>query len=198
MKPNAKEKIIKHAIDCIAQNANAGLDEIARAAGVGRATLYRHFKSREALLTELKLSAGNQLQAAVGPVFNASLSAREKLERIVRLLVPMGASLNVTAYFCNPIKKEQDPGVMASYETHMGQIRQLCLDLKQEKTLATDTPLVWLVASLTSLVFTAWEKVESGDIAPKQAPWLVLGTFLNGHGTPESMAWFNELKEANQ
>lgn len=192
-----RKKIIQHAIDCIAQNPNTGLDEIARTAGVGRATLYRHFKSRADLLTELKLSAGEQLQAAVGPIFESRMSARDKLVEIVSLLVPMGASLHVSAYFCKPIKREQDPLVMASYNTHMGQIQQLCLDLKKEKALDPGSPLVWLVASLTSLIFTAWENVESGDIAPKQAPWLVLETFFSGHGTPDCLEWFNDLKEIN-
>jgi len=197
MTQTTRTRIIKQAIACIAQNANAGLDEIAGAAGVGRATLYRHFKSRAELLVELKLSAGNQLQEAVGPVYNSDGPAREKLARIVSLLVPLGASLNVSSYFCKPIKKEEDARVMLSYEKQMGQVRQLCRDLKNEGAVGTHTPLVWLETGLTSLVFAAWEKVESGDIAPKQAPWLVLETFLGGHGTGETLTWLNELKEEN-
>ncbi len=193
-----RKRIINQAIACIAQNANAGLDEIAVSAGVGRATLYRHFKSRAELWVELKLSAGEQLQRAVAPVFESQKPAREKLARVVSLLVPLGANLNVSSYFCKPIKNEKDARVMSSYEKHMGQVRQLCLDLKAEGAVGMDTPLAWLEAGLTSLVFTAWEKVESGDIAPKQAPWLVLETFLGGHGTRETTTWLNELKEANQ
>ncbi|MDD9303850.1 MAG: helix-turn-helix transcriptional regulator [Desulfobacter sp.] len=198
MNQTTRERIIKQAIVCIAQDGNAGLDDIARAANVGRATLYRHFKSRADLLTELKLSAGDQLKDAVGPVFDSQMSALEKLVRIVRLLVPLGASLNVSSYFKQSIKDEKNLLVRQGYEWHQKNARQLCLDLKKEGALAGDLPLSWLVASMNSLLFAAWEKVEAGDLAPKQAPWLVLTTFLTGHGTLKTQTWFTDLKEATQ
>jgi AcrR family transcriptional regulator len=197
MNKATKERIITQAIACIAQNANSSMDEIAKAAGIGRATLFRHFKSRAELLVEIKLRAGGQLEAVVSPVFQSDLPAREKLVRIVTRLIPLGASLNVSAYFIHPVKQE-DPRVMASYQRCMAQTRQLCLDLRAEGDLAKDVPVSWLVASMDSLIFAAWEKVESGDIAPKQAPWLVLGTFLSGHGTQDTLAWLKDVKEANQ
>jgi AcrR family transcriptional regulator len=198
MNESTRQRIIKEAMVCISRNTNAGLDEIAEAAGVGRATLYRNFKSRDGLLTELKLSAGRQLMDAVGPVFESKGRARDKLVRCVTLMVPLGASLNVSAYFCKPFREDdEDPRVIAKYENHLAQVRQLCLDLREEGAIAGQTPVVWLVTVLTSLVFAAWENVESGDIAPKQAPWLVLETFLGGHGTAETLTWLNQLKEAN-
>ncbi len=197
MSKTTRDRIINQAIECIAQKANAGLDEIAAAAGVGRATLYRHFKSRSDLINALKLAAGEQLMAAVQPVLETRFPAREKLINIVTQLVPLGASLNVTTYFTQPFKVE-DPGVQSSYLKHMAQARQLAQELKDEGAVSPEIPLVWLVSSLDSLIFAAWEKVESGDIAPKQAPWLVLRTFLAGHGTTETMAWLNKKEEVNQ
>ncbi len=197
MNQGTRDRIIKQAIACIAQKANAGLDEIAAAAGVGRATLYRHFRSRSDLINALKLAAGEQLMAVVDPVLEAKLSAREKLINIVTQLVPLGASLNVTTYFSQPFK-EEDSGVRSSYLKHMAQARQLGQELKDEGAVSPEIPLVWLVSSLDSLIFAAWEKVDSGDIAPKQAPWLVLRTFLAGHGTTETMAWLNKKEEVNQ
>ncbi|PIE61845.1 MAG: hypothetical protein CSA29_01195 [Desulfobacterales bacterium] len=199
MKEATRQRIIEEAIVCISKDTNAGLDEIAEAAGVGRATLYRNFKSRSGLLTELKLSAGFRLQEAAGPVFKSQAQAREKLARYISLMVPLGASLNVSAYFGKPFReKDEDPRVVAKFEHHISQVRQLCLDLVKQGAISENTPVVWLVTVLTSLVFAAWEKVESGDIAPKQAPWMVLETFLGGHGTPETLTWFHELKDKNQ
>ena len=192
-----RERIITRAIACIAQNANTGMDEIAKSAGIGRATLFRHFKSRAELLVAIKISAGEKLEAVVSPVFHSDLPAREKLVRIVTQLIPLGASLNVSAYFIYPVK-EEDPRVMASYQRCTEQTRQLCLDLKAEGDLHPDLPLTWLVATMDTLIFAAWTKVESGDIAPKQAPWLVLNTFLAGHGTPGALNWFNKQKDAHQ
>ena len=192
-----RERIITQSIACLAQNANISMDEIAKSAGVGRATLFRYFKSRAELLVAIKLHAGEQLKAVVSPIFHSDLPAREKMVRIVTRLVPLGASLNVSAYFIYPMKQE-DPRVMASYQKYSDQTRQLCLDLKAEGSLNADLALAWLVASMDNLIFAAWEQVESGDIAPKQAPWLVLRTFLAGHGTPDTVTWLNKQKEAHQ
>jgi AcrR family transcriptional regulator len=197
MSQTTRERIIKHAIECIALNVNAGLDEIAGAAGVGRATLYRHFKSRADLICEIKLAAGEELQAVVAPIMESCLSAREKLVNIVCRLVPLGASLNVSAYFDHPFK-EVEPRIKASYLRHLAQARILVQALKDEGAVSPEIPLVWLVASLDSLIFCAWEKVESGDIAPKQAPWLLLRTFLAGHGTTKTLAWLKKQEEVNQ
>ncbi|MDF0487309.1 TetR/AcrR family transcriptional regulator [Sphingomonas sp. H39-1-10] len=43
---------------------DAGLEEIARAAGVGIGTLYRHFPTREALIVQVYRNEANQLAAA--------------------------------------------------------------------------------------------------------------------------------------
>lgn len=198
MNTTNKKRIIKEAIACIAKNSNAGLDEIAEVAGVGRATLYRHFKSRAELIAQLRLSAGEQIQNAVGPVLDSGLPARDKLARCVGLLVPLGASLSVSSYFGSPFKEDdEDPRVEAVFETQMAQVRGLCQELMDQGVISTQPPVVWLVTTLTSLVFAAWENVARGEIAPKQAPWLVLETFLGGHGTPETITWFNDLKESS-
>lgn len=194
MAENTRERIIETAIACLAKKSTTGLDEIAKTAGVGRATLYRHFRSRSDLITAIQLRAGEQLHAVVDPVMESPLPAREKLVRIVNRLVPVGASLNVSAFFSHPLK-DQDPKVMALYERHRQQARQLCLDLKAEGAVAGEIPLAWLISVIDALIFEAWTCVDAGEIAPKQAPWLVLETFMAGLGSPDTRDWFNQEKD---
>ncbi len=194
MTQTTQDRILNQAIKCLAQNSNAGLDEFARAAGVGRATLYRYYKSRADLITAIQLSAGQQLQAVVEPVLKQDIPAREKLMLIVTRLIPLGSSLNVSAYFNHPVKDE-DPRVMERYQRHQSQARQLCLELKKQGAVAAEIPIAWLASTMDALIFEAWANVENGEIAPKQAPWLVLGTFLAGHGTKETCIWLNEQRD---
>jgi AcrR family transcriptional regulator len=188
-----RDRIVKQAIDCLAKNPHASLEEIAIAAGVGRATIYRYFKSRNDLNVTLKTTAGEKLQSAVVPILEKKIPAREKFIQMVEKLIPLGASLNVSSYFNLPFK-EENPRVRELYRKHMDQTGGLCRQLKNEGVVDPDLPLAWLVTCLDRLVFGAWETVQNGDIAPNAAPGLVIRTFFTGMGTVGTREWMIQNK----
>lgn len=194
MAQNTRERIIRQAIACIAQNPNASLEDIAEAAGVGRATIYRYFNSRTDLIRKLKITAGTRLTGMVDPILKTGLTALEKLAAVVEKCIPMGADLHVVTYL-NRVCKEDDPRVMDIYETHLDQMRRMENELKDQEAIPRDIPPAWVMASLESLVFAAWEKIESGDIAPNAAPELVMGSFLSGLGSARARDWVKQRKE---
>jgi AcrR family transcriptional regulator len=62
-----REKVINLAMQVLAKNPKASLNEIAEAAEVGRATLFRYFKSRKQLIHELVVEADRKLERATRP-----------------------------------------------------------------------------------------------------------------------------------
>jgi hypothetical protein len=48
-----------------------------------------------------------------------------------------------------------------------------------------DVPDFWLLQTFYSLVYVATESVRSGHLAPRDAPDLVVDTFLRGLGAPQ-------------
>jgi AcrR family transcriptional regulator len=59
-----RERLLAAAAEVVARDgASASLEEIARRAGLGSATLHRHFRSRDALLTEVFLEGVERLVA---------------------------------------------------------------------------------------------------------------------------------------
>ena len=53
LRPPMREAIVDAAIDTFARNPGASLAEVAARAGVGRASLHRHFPSRDDLVTAI-------------------------------------------------------------------------------------------------------------------------------------------------
>ncbi|MDW7773583.1 MAG: TetR/AcrR family transcriptional regulator [Desulfobulbaceae bacterium] len=178
-----KEKMLNLAMYILAKNPNASLNEIAEAAEVGRATLFRYFKSRKQLLHELVVEADKKLEKATRPIIEKKLSARDTLEEFIRVLVPLGASF----HFLNSEQiNSEDSGIADLYRNQLIRLRELSERLKAENVVAADVPLAWIAAVLDNLIYTAWITVSEGDIATNDAPGLVLRSFLTGLA-PQSM-----------
>ncbi len=82
--------------------AEAALEVIARRAGVGIGTLYRHFPTREALLTEVYRHAVEQLAEAATDLSSA-LPPLEALRAWMRLFVDYIATKQVVAPALNAV-----------------------------------------------------------------------------------------------
>jgi AcrR family transcriptional regulator len=153
------------------------LNEIAEAAEVGRATLFRYFKSRNQLLHELVVEADDKLENATRPIIEKKLGARETLEEFIRVLVPLGASF----HFLNSEQiSSEDTGITELYKNQLRRLKNLSERLKADRVVAQEVPLAWIAAVLDNLIYTAWITVSEGDIAPNDAPGLVLQSFLYG------------------
>jgi len=172
-----KEKMLNLAMYILAKNPKASLNEIAEAAEVGRATLFRYFKSRKQLLHELVLEADNKLENATRPIIERNLDAGQTLEEYIRVLVPLGASF----HFLNSEQTSSEvSGLEDLYKNQFRRLKDLSGRLKSEGIVARDVPLAWIAAVLDNLIYTAWITVSEGDIAPNDAPELVLRSFLSG------------------
>jgi AcrR family transcriptional regulator len=79
-----------------AKGSNASLDEIARTAGVGAGTLYRHFPTRDALIEAVYLNETQQLADAAKQLA-LSHSPVEALREWMRLFVGFIATKRVMA-----------------------------------------------------------------------------------------------------
>lgn len=85
-----RARILAVARQELGRNANASLDEIARAAGVVRRTLYGHFPGREALLEALAEEASRTLSEALAATHVPTDSPEEALARFILEVWPVG------------------------------------------------------------------------------------------------------------
>ena len=98
--------------------ANASLDDIARQAGVGPGTLYRHFPTRDALIEAVYRAEVEKL-AAAAPNFAAVMPPLEALRAWMRLFVDHIAEKQIIAPALNSLVG----GPSKLYEGSRGQMQ---------------------------------------------------------------------------
>ncbi len=74
------------------QGEQASMNDVAEAAGVARATVYRYFPNREALLDELAQVAVSDVDARLASARIDEMAPEEGIARAVRALVDVGDS----------------------------------------------------------------------------------------------------------
>jgi AcrR family transcriptional regulator len=79
------------------QGTAANLADVAAAAGVSRATLYRYYPNREALLNALAAHALNELAGRLNDAGLERATVEEAIERLARALVAVGDRYSVLA-----------------------------------------------------------------------------------------------------
>src|SRR4051812_6208077 len=74
-----RDLLLEAALRALAEDPDAGLDAVARTAGLSRRTVYGHFPSREALITALAQHAGEGVGGVVRAVRDATSEGEHPL-----------------------------------------------------------------------------------------------------------------------
>jgi AcrR family transcriptional regulator len=120
-----RERILAVAKNAFSQfGANASLDDIAKKAGVGPGTLYRHFPSREELLKAV-YHAGTEKLAEAGREFAESLPPVEALRAWMMLFVDYIADKQIIAPALNALLGDPHKLYEASYPKIWDAVRDL-------------------------------------------------------------------------
>ncbi len=82
--------ILEAAARLLAEDGDASMADLAGAAGVGRATLYRYYPSREALLAALTAEALGELADRLADAGLETVGVEEAIGRIVRAVLTVG------------------------------------------------------------------------------------------------------------
>lgn len=172
-------QILEAAALLLSKKPDATLAEIADQAGIGRATLHRHFAHRDDLMRQLALSSLDGINAACRPVMEQAETALQALEEIINSLVPMGDQYR---FLASSSLIYTDPEIQERYNRHLIRLSELFEQLKEENVIDTQVPTAWVVAVIDSLIYAAWINADDGYLARRDAPALALRTILKGLG----------------
>jgi TetR/AcrR family transcriptional regulator, mexCD-oprJ operon repressor len=129
-----------------ASGESASMSDVAEAAGVARATLYRYFPNRQALLDDLAALAVDDAEVRLAAARLEEVPTHEAITRVVRALVEVGDAFVVLARErVEPDAEQFERGVGAP-------LRQLVERGQAGGDLREDLPTTWLTDALVSLV----------------------------------------------
>jgi TetR/AcrR family transcriptional regulator, mexCD-oprJ operon repressor len=151
---------------------HASMSDVAAAAGVARATVYRYFPSRQSLLDELaRLAVGDAAERLASARID-EVSVEEGVRRAVRALVDVGDSFVVLARErVRPDAEQFERGLAAP-------LRRLFERGVAGGEIRADVPSSWLTSSLVGLVVSVLPSTPA--LGKEDTIAAITGLFFDG------------------
>ena len=173
--------ILDAATDCLARDPEVSTADIAAAAGVGRITLYGHFKNRAELVDAVMGRAIEHADAILAATDTAG-DPREALARLV------AASWQIVHRFRNILlaaHRELPNERIRGIHDPVLRLVQLLIERGQRTgAFRSDMPMHWLTTTSFSLMHAAAEDVAAGRLDASDAPRLITATLLGAFTPP--------------
>lgn len=164
------------ALEALASDPDASMAEIARHAGVVRATVYMHFPTREALLDAVMEHATAQVAEAIRNAEPDRGEPREALERVLRATwLQLSRFHSVLEININRLSAKE------LHRRHLPMTTQFIPLLERgqaEGVFRSDVSATWLIAVVRAIVHTASTELQAGRLAKADVERTMITTAL--------------------
>jgi len=177
VRPTAFDAILEAAFAVLNAEPKASLADIAAAAGVGRATLHRHFGGREDLIRALAQQAQRETEQAANKASEHALSYSAALRQILKAMIVLGDR----HWFLAHESMTGFPEVRAEYDRQRDELVDAIEEARKEGLFHSACPVEWIVQTYDHLIHAGWEMVRAGHATHAQAAdlaWLTLKSGL--------------------
>jgi len=172
-----RDSVLEAAVGVLSRRPTAHLDEIARAAGISRATLHRIFPGREALIREVGARGLRKFAAALDTAEIEAGDAQAALRRLVDAVVPDAA---LCAFLAGENQLYDDPEINELWEIQDARVRALFLRGQQQGVFRIELSAGWLSEAFFDLVAGVGWAVQDGRLAPRDSAYSLAELFLGG------------------
>jgi AcrR family transcriptional regulator len=167
--------IIDAAIVLLAAEPDASMERVAHAAGVGRATVYRHFTSREQLVRAIHDRALQDTRDAVVGSRLEEGSAREALERAVGAILAVGDRYRLLRAV------PPEDGELRDRAEEVGMpLTQLIERGQRDGEFRDDLSARWVANAIGGLAVGALGAMIRGELREEDAVHVVVTTLVDG------------------
>ena len=172
--------ILDAGLEALASDPDSSMSEIARRAGVVRATIYVHFPTRETLLDAV-------MEYAIGQVVEAMRGAEpdrgepvEALERVLRATWrQLGQFHGLLALNTARLSAEE---LHRRHVPMLDQLEPLIKRGQKQGVFRSDLPVSWLLAVTRSIVHAASHEIRGGRLPESEAEAVMVSTILRAIG----------------
>jgi TetR/AcrR family transcriptional repressor of mexCD-oprJ operon len=168
--------IITAATECFARDPDASMTDIAKAAGLGRVTLYAHFPSREQLLRTVlaeTIAESTGIIEAASPDEGPPAEAFARMIRSCWPLLSRFGSLHAAAQRALPADE-----VRRRHDQPMAHVERIIARGQAEGAFRTDLPVQWLVTTVYTLLHAAADEAAAGRLATEAVGEILEKTLL--------------------
>jgi AcrR family transcriptional regulator len=168
--------IIDGALEALASDPDVSMAEIARRAGVVRATIYMHFPTREALLDAVMERATGLVAQAIREAEPDRDEPKEALERVIL------ATWKQLSQFHSVLQINMNRlSAQELRRRHLPMTTQFIPLLERgqaEGIFRSDVSATWLIAVIRAIVHTASTEVQAGRLSKAEVERTMLTTAL--------------------
>ncbi|MGW7004418.1 TetR/AcrR family transcriptional regulator [Streptomyces sp. NPDC054933] len=172
-----REQVLRDAAALLTRKATASMDEIAKAAGVSRATLHRHFPGRDALVRALGALGIEQLAERLDAARIEEGDPVEAVRRLIEEAMPVSGFL-AFLYGENQLYafEEMDEGWARIDE----RVSSLFRRGQEQGLFRYDLSPAWLCEALYALIAASGWCVQDGKVASRDSARMVGELMLGG------------------
>ncbi|MEU5511055.1 TetR/AcrR family transcriptional regulator [Streptomyces fungicidicus] len=180
-----RDQVLRSAAALLTRKSTATMDEVARAAGISRATLHRQFAGRDALVRALEALGIAECVAALEAARPDEGPAADAVRRLVAEVEPH-APLLAFLYTENQLfEGEEQNGDWAAIDER---IAALFRRGQASGEFRIDLTPAWLTEALYGLLASGAWAVAEGRVAPKDFTHMIVELLLGGVRRPDAPA----------
>ena len=168
------EAILEAAAELLADRPNVSMADVARAAGLVRATLYAHFPSRRDLIEAV---VDHAVAESTARMDDARIDEGPAEEALGRMIDASWAVLNRhRALAETALETIGHAELQGRHWPLLDRVQALIERGQAEGAFRDDLPANWLVATIFGLIHTARDEANAGRLAPEDASTVLKAT----------------------
>ncbi|MDQ0778516.1 TetR/AcrR family transcriptional repressor of mexCD-oprJ operon [Streptomyces aurantiacus] len=172
-----REHVLRSAAALLTRKSTATMDEVAKAAGISRATLHRQFAGRDAVVRALEELGIQECEAALDEARLDDGAASEAVRRLVREFEPAAGLL---AFLYSENQLFEGEAQNAGWARIDARIAALFRRGQESGEFRIDLTPAWLTEALYGLFASGAWAVSEGRVAARDFQYMIVELLLGG------------------